>query len=222
MNKDKNLTMMAYNSIKQMMLDYDIIPGQRLVFVDLAKQLSVSRTPVNNALCILAREGFLDFVPNQGYSVHKLTRREAESLYETRELIELGTIGKAIRLLTPEKLERLRRKKEEYEKAVNDRVTRRLFILDTEFHVCIVSMMDNAYIADRYEEACQHLFLRHRVENLRMERIREIIQEHYELFEAIRTRDVELAKDLIKLHNRNAREKLFAILFGEEGIDERR
>jgi DNA-binding GntR family transcriptional regulator len=216
MSKDQNLTVMTYNRIKEMMFDYHIVPGQRLVFMDLAKQLGVSRTPVNNALSILGREGFLDFVPNQGFSVHRLTQREAESLYEIRELIELGTVAKAVRMLTPPKLAELKKSKEAYEKAVNERVTRQLFILDTEFHVGIISMIDNVYLPDRYREVCQHLFLRHRVENLRLDRIREIISEHNELFGAIQTRDVELAKDLIKTHNKHAREKLFAILFGEE------
>ena len=75
------------------MFNYDIVPGQRLVFADLAKELNVSRTPVNNALSILAKEGYLDFVPNQGYSVHKLTLEEAKGLYEIKlifELIELN------------------------------------------------------------------------------------------------------------------------------------
>jgi len=57
----KNLTLAAYDNIKDMMFNYDIVPGQRLVFVDLAKQLGVSRTPVNNALSILAKEGYLDY-----------------------------------------------------------------------------------------------------------------------------------------------------------------
>ena len=77
LKEQKNLTLAAYDSIKEMMLNYDIVPGQRLVFMDLAKQLGVSRTPVNNALSILAKEGYLDFVPHQGYSVHKLTLNEA-------------------------------------------------------------------------------------------------------------------------------------------------
>ena len=72
MKKSKNLTLKVYNRIMKLMLDYEIVPGQRLVFVDLANQLKVSRTPVNNALSILAQEGYLDFVPNQGYSVRQI------------------------------------------------------------------------------------------------------------------------------------------------------
>ena len=93
---EKNLTQLVYEKIKEMMLGYEIIPGQRLIFIDLARRLGVSRTPVNHALSILSNEGFLDFVPNQGYRVHQITEKEAESLYEIREIIELGSIGKAI------------------------------------------------------------------------------------------------------------------------------
>jgi len=39
---DENLTHIAYRKIKEMMLNYDIIPGQRLLFVHLAKRLGVS------------------------------------------------------------------------------------------------------------------------------------------------------------------------------------
>jgi DNA-binding GntR family transcriptional regulator len=77
LKKNKNLTLKVYHKIIDLMLDYELVPGQRLVFVDLARRLQVSRTPVNNALSILAQEGYLDFVPNQGYSVHKLSKKEA-------------------------------------------------------------------------------------------------------------------------------------------------
>ncbi len=80
----------AYRKIKEMMFDYEIVPGQRLVLIDLANRLEVSRTPINNALNLLAQEGFLDFIPNQGYRVHEITRQEAGHLYEVREILELG------------------------------------------------------------------------------------------------------------------------------------
>ena len=53
-DNDKNLTQMVYEQFKEMMLHYELIPGQRLIFADLANRLGVSRTPVNTALSILA------------------------------------------------------------------------------------------------------------------------------------------------------------------------
>ncbi|MCP4715090.1 MAG: GntR family transcriptional regulator [Deltaproteobacteria bacterium] len=221
MKEQKNLTLAAYDSIKQMMLNYDIIPGQRLVFVDLAKQLGVSRTPVNNALSILAKEGYLDFVPNQGYSVHKLTMKEAESLYEIREILETGTIEKALILMTPKMLRVLEKRKKDYERSITDRVRRQLFILDAEFHVAIIEMLGNKFLAERYRDICQRIFLRFRVEDLRIERMSEIIRQHKKLFQAVSAKDIKTAKMLIQDHNRDAKENLFAIIFQKERANEK-
>jgi DNA-binding GntR family transcriptional regulator len=217
----KNLALAVYDRIMEMMINYDIVPGQRLVFVDLAEQLGVSRTPVNHALSILAKEGYLDFIPNQGYTVHRLTEEEAESLYEIREILELGTISKAIRNITPEKIEHFRGKKEAYEQAITDRVHRGLFVLDTDFHAAVIEMMDNAILADRYRDLCKRIFLRFRVEALRVERIHQIVEEHNRLFEAICIKDVALAKELLQKHNRNARKNLFSFIFDDNQKDKK-
>lgn len=217
----KNLTQLVYEKIKEMMLGYEIIPGQRLIFVDLAKRLGVSRTPVNHALSILSNEGFLDFVPNQGYRVHQITEKEAESLYEIREIIELGSIGKAIEKLTPEKLEALEKQKYLYEKAVADQVSRERFILDQEFHACQVQLSENFYLGDYFREVYQRIFLRHRIEGLIAERTEAVVSEHNEIFEAIRCRDVERAKESIKGHIKEGKVYIFSVIFHKTEDDSR-
>jgi len=217
LNNEKNLTQMVYRKIKEMMQNYEIIPGQRLIFSDLAQRLGVSRTPVNNALSILANEGFLDFVPNQGYTVHQINEEEAESLYEIRGIIELGSIGKAIRRLTPERLESLERQKHLYEKAIADQVSRGRFVLDQEFHACYVQICGNLYLADYFREVYQRIFLRHRIEGLLTDRAQAVVSEHNEIFEAIRLRDIERAKESIKSHIESGRQYIFSVIFSKKG-----
>jgi DNA-binding GntR family transcriptional regulator len=214
--KYSNLTLKVYHRIIELMLNYEIVPGQRLVFIDLAKQLGVSRTPVNNALSILAQEGYLDFVPNQGYSVHKLTRKEAENLYEVREVLEVGFLGKAIRNMTDKKQRKFEKAKNEYEETISSRVDRRLFILDAEFHASIIDMAGNEVLSARYRDVCQKIFLRFRIEDLQLTRILEIKREHQELFEAICLKDVERAKELVRQHHKASQRKLFPIIFPAE------
>jgi len=213
LNNEKNMTQMVYRNIKDMMFKYDIVPGQRLVFSDLAKRLGVSRTPVNNALSILANEGFLDLIPHKGYSVHEITKEEAESLYEIREIIELACVSAVIRRLTTEKLETLEHKKRLYENAVVYQVSRGRFTLDQEFHACLVQMSDNLYLADYFREVYQRIFLRHRIEGLRAERAQNVVLEHDKIFEAISLRDVEGAKESIKFHIKAGKEYIFSIIF---------
>ena len=210
---DKNLTQFVYRQIKEMMLNYEIVPGQRLIFVDLANRLGVSRTPVNNALSILATEGFLDFVPNQGYTVHQITEQEAESLYEIREIIEVGSLGKAIRKLSAEKVRLLQQHKILYEKAVTEQVSRGRFILDQDFHACHVRMSENLYLADYFKEVYQRIYLRHRIEGLLANRAVAVVKEHNEIFQAIRTRDVEWAKEAIRSHIAAGKDYIFSVIF---------
>jgi DNA-binding GntR family transcriptional regulator len=214
--KYSNLTLKVYHRIIELMLHYEIVPGQRLVFIDLAKQLGVSRTPVNNALSILAQEGYLDFVPNQGYSVHKLTRREAENLYEVREVLEIGFLDKAISNMTEKKRRNFEKSKLDYEEAISNRVDRRLFILDAEFHAAIVDMAGNDVLSARYRDICQKIFLRFRTEDLQLTRIMEIKKEHHQLFEAICRKDVEQAKELVRQHHKASQKMLFPIIFPSE------
>jgi DNA-binding GntR family transcriptional regulator len=212
LNGERSLTQMAYRKIKDMMFSYEIIPGQRLVFVDLAKKIGVSRTPVNHALSILANEGFLDFIPHQGYAVHELTQEEAGALYQVREIIELGAIELAIRKMTPEKLETLRQKEQVIaEKLTADHVTRRNFILDQEFHLCYIDMAGNTYLTGCFREVYQRIFLRHRLEGLSIARNQQVVSEHNEILKAISQKDVRKAKELIKKHIRAAEKSIFSV-----------
>ena len=213
LNGDQNLTQMVYRKIKEMMLHYDIVPGQRLIFVDFAKRLGVSRTPVNNALGILANEGFLDFVPNQGYTVHQITRDEASALYEVREILELGGIDQAVQKLTPEKIENLKRRKSLYEKSVIDQVTRGRFTLDQEFHACYIQMAENPYLTDYFREIYQRIFLRHRIEGLPAGRAKEVVSEHKEIVKAIALKDGGAVKGLIKQHIKAGKDYIFSAIF---------
>lgn len=208
--QDKNLTQMAYAKIKEMMLNYDIVPGQRLIFVDLAKRLGVSRTPVNNALSILANEGFLDFVPNQGYTVHQITRDEATALYELREIIEVGAIEKAIQRINSRKLDLLKNKKGVYEKAVMENVSRGRFTFDQEFHATYIQMTDNPYLADYFREIYQRIFLRHRIEGLPTGRAKQVVLEHDQIYNAIRTENTKKAVQFVKDHIKAGKEYIFS------------
>jgi DNA-binding GntR family transcriptional regulator len=210
---EKNLNNAVYEKIKQMMLNYEIIPGQKLTFTDLAEKLNVSRTPVNNALTVLAKEGFLDFTPNQGYTVHQITKEEAESLYEIREIIEHAAIAKTIANMTAGKLKQLGQKEMLYKKAVTEKVSRGRFLLDQEYHAYIVEMSGNLYLADYFREVYQRIFLRHRIGPLRGDRAVQVPIEHHEIFESIKERDVERAKIAISNHIRIGKEYIYSFIF---------
>jgi DNA-binding GntR family transcriptional regulator len=210
---DRNLNDKVYQQIKRMMFNYELVPGQRLTFVELAEKLGVSRTPVNNALSILAREGFLDFEPNRGYTVHQITRKEADALYELREIIELGAIEKAIANTNPQKLQLLRRKETLFNEAIAPNGRRSRFLLDEDLHACIVGFSGNTYLTEYFREIYERIFLRHRISPLRGERAAQVPIEHRELVQAIEKRDVGRAKNAIRNHLRNGKAYVYSFIF---------
>ena len=118
--------------------------------------------------------------------------------------------------MSDHKLAVLEQRKNDYRNAISDRVHRKLFVLDAEFHAGIIEMIDNPILSERYRDICQKIFLRFRTEDLVIERIPQIAAQHDQLFEAVRNRDVDRAKELIRFHNENARQNLFAIIFRSE------
>ena len=144
------------------------------------------------------------------------TAKEAEALYEVREILEVGTVEKAFKKMTPAKLKEVEKRKREYRKAITNQVQRKMFVLDTAFHAGIIEMVENPTLTERYWDICQKIFLRFRVEDLKVERIRDITKEHQELFEAVKAKDADLTKELIRSHHSRSRENLFAIIFKNE------
>lgn len=74
--------------LREKVLDGEFEPGARLTEAVLSEQLGVSRTPVRNALGVLAAEGLVAHAPNSGFTVRNVTVRDVEDVYECRAVLE--------------------------------------------------------------------------------------------------------------------------------------
>lgn len=86
----------AVEAIRSQIIDGTFPEGQRLVERELCEQLDISRNTLREAYRQLEAEGFVEMRPHKGPTVSRITRREAQALYELREALE----GLAIRLFT--------------------------------------------------------------------------------------------------------------------------
>jgi DNA-binding GntR family transcriptional regulator len=82
----------AYRTLRSQAIQFDLKPGERLLEVDLARRMRMSRAPVREAMNRLVAEGLLDFVPNHGFSCRKLSATEITQLYQVRADLEAGGI----------------------------------------------------------------------------------------------------------------------------------
>jgi DNA-binding GntR family transcriptional regulator len=78
----------ALEEIRSAILTGTLATGQALPERDLAEALGISKTPVREALRVLAQQGLVDFIPYKGAQVHSPTEGELRTLAETRALLE--------------------------------------------------------------------------------------------------------------------------------------
>jgi DNA-binding GntR family transcriptional regulator len=81
---------LAYERIRALILDGEVLPGARLGQVELAEQLGISRTPVREALGRLTGEGLVEFLPNRGFRAAGLVLDQVVRRLEVRLLLEPG------------------------------------------------------------------------------------------------------------------------------------
>ena len=104
-----NIRTQVYNAIKENICDGRYEPGQRLNEVELARSLSVSRSPVREALRRLAADGLVVELPNRGVFVREFTPQDIQEIFDVRVLLESYCIQRSVQFMTTEHKQELMR-----------------------------------------------------------------------------------------------------------------
>lgn len=209
---EKSREFQVYYQLRDMIFQYDIVPGQKLQYQDLADKLGVSRTPVKNALNLLEREGLVRLTHNKGYYVAELSKEEAEGLFELREILETESARLAVRRFQVKEFNLLVSKNEEYQKAIEHDLSRGRFLIDRDFHSQLAVMSGNMALHKHLKQVLEITFLKHRIDRLSNARGYEVRHEHTRIVNAIRDRNEELAMESVRFHIRKHRENILSIL----------
>ena len=97
-----------YAVLKYRILTCSMRPGERIAEKGICEELSVSRTPLREALNRLALEGLVVITPYRGYAVAPVTVESFRELCQVRRIIEAGSAALAAQTATPEHIARLR------------------------------------------------------------------------------------------------------------------
>ncbi len=213
----------AFRSIKRLILNQEVVPGQRLIYDDLAKRLKMSRTPVINALNRLEQLGLVASESNRGYIVKPMGTAEAWETFGSREAIETWAIKQVIMQSNGSDLGPLEDKLVAYERYQPNYYDRKKIFLDAGFHLQIAQMTRNSVLKWHLKLDLQHIYLRSNLNNYSLDREKAATSEHRQLFQKIKDKDVLGAVDLMKHHIRRDKEYTIACLAEEkmtgDGID---
>ena len=217
-NKSKNYIVEAYLKIKQMIFDRQLVPGQKLIYQDLANKLAMSQTPIINALNRLEQEGFVASEVFRGFYVRPTDLNEVWDNFGVREAFEVHAIKHAIEAGTPEKLDKLKEAMERHSDYLPEHYTREKLQLDAQFHLQIADMANNRVMKYLLKRNFEHLILRTRLEKYNLEQMTAAAEEHRQLYACIKNKDILGGQALIQRHIQHSRDRVLHYLAQEEGL----
>jgi DNA-binding GntR family transcriptional regulator len=201
---DRPQRLSSYEAIKIAIIDGDLLPGQQLVEAVLASQLSISRTPVREALHRLEQDGLAVRGPN-GLTVRERTPGEILDVYDARCVLEALASEVAAERRTEHDLWNLDRLLDLGEKidAVSSKARADS---NREFHLAIWGASHNETLLDLLQRLDLHLLRYPETTLMYPGRWEESIKQHRELVSAIRARNGKRANALAAKHFRDARD----------------
>jgi len=181
-------------------------PGERIIELQLSRELSCGRAKVREALRQLEQEGFVTIIPNVGTVVSELSQKDIVQIYDLMGVLE----GLSLRIATPflarEVIARIEELVLGFEKSRNDP-----FLMSQhnfELHRFLTTLSGNERLIQFMENIRMHTY-RMRLQTFYSEdQIEASIVEHRQILQAIKEKKAEEAEAIIRKHYQNAKERL--------------
>ena len=195
-----NHTAIAYQGIKKMLFENEILPGQKISYRQLAERLQMSPTPIIQALKLIEISGLVRHEPNQGYSTEPISLKEIQEIYDTREIIEISLLPATINNLEEDGITKLRNSLE-FKPAVSpeSELYERLKT-DRNFHLTLASLSNHKTQVQILRYLFDLLYLKYSARLLFVASESFVGAEHETIFNAIVSQDLKGAQEALKSH----------------------
>jgi DNA-binding GntR family transcriptional regulator len=197
---DKSLADRAYETIRDAILTMSLKPGEALVEARLANALGISKTPIRQALHRLEQTGLVVGLANRGYFVSSLTQRDASEIMEIRAVLEGLAARRACERLSDTELSELESLLDQARRAYESGQAELCAELGHQFHQALLVKADNQRLSLMIGILSDQF---HRIRLLSSHipgRLPHSVEEHAQLLDALRSRDVELAETRMREH----------------------
>ena len=199
-DKRGSLTRRAYERIKDDIFRQRLLPRESLAEAELATSYGMSKTPVREALLLLARDGLVESSPFRGGRVRDFTVEDVREIYEMRAVLEPSALEQAIPNMNEEDRALLRSVLEDADSATEKGDLYELSRFNRAFHDALVAQCNNSRMTETLAQLQDQL----RVIALRSWRQRPTYlheaRQHKEILAAIRSGNASLATELLHKH----------------------
>ena len=154
----KSLSNLVYRDLKDKILKNQLLPGDKLIEIEIASKLGVSRTPVREALKKLEEDGLVTSFPRKSFIVSKISVKEAKNLYIVRKSLEPLAVELLAEKGFNEKTEYFQKVNEDLRVAIENKdeeLTQNLII---EWNMALVSCLNNEILVEVMNMINQRLY----------------------------------------------------------------
>ena len=194
--------------LRQRIFNRELAPGSWIDEMKIAEAYGISRTPLREALKVLAAEGLVTMKVRRGAYVTEVSERDLVDVYHLLSLLEADAAGVVAANATQAQLEALQGLHQELEDAANpgspDR--EKFFEVNERFHMLLLEIANNRWRDQMVADLRKVMKLNRHNSLLKSGRIEESLNEHRALVAAISARDVALAVLRMQEHFRNGLE----------------
>ncbi len=190
----------VFNTLRNAILTGELSPGERLMEIKLADKLGVSRTPIREAIRKLELEGLVVNTPRKGAEVANISAEDLRDVLEVRRSLEVLAISLACEKMTDETLALLYENIDAFKHSIDAEATSDIASVDVTFHDIIYKATGNNRLIQILNNISEQMY-RYRFEYIKnKESWNRLVEEHMNIYEAIKNRDKDLAVKSILLH----------------------
>ena len=193
----------VFNTLRQAILRGELKPGERLMEIQLANKLGVSRTPIREAIRKLELEGLVLMIPRKGAEVAEITEKSLKDVLEVRRALEELAVEIACEKMTAQQIEELKAAAKEFEVTLKSKDVTKYAEADVKFHDVIYMATDNQRLIQLLNNLREQMY-RFRVEYLKKDESHvKLLEEHDQIIENIEKRNKEEAAKIVCRHIEN-------------------
>jgi DNA-binding GntR family transcriptional regulator len=197
--KHLSLKEKAYEMIKQKILNGDFEPGSRIMEEMLAEEISMSRTPVREAINSLSAEGFINNIPRKGIFFTMVTKEELKDLIDIRIDLERMAVRKCIEKINKKGIQVLEENIESFRLALQSQDYKKCNELDSVFHREIANITGNKKLIKFLKEVEDFMLIARTIEKKSSPKEKNdlTLTDHCEVLDSIKKKDTEGAVSAI-------------------------
>lgn len=190
--------------LRQRIFERELEPGSWIDEAKLAQEVGISRTPLREALKVLAAEGLVTIKVRRGAYVTEVSERDLAEVYHLLALLESDAAAAVAESASDAQRKELQKLHRELEGAVKDR--ERFFALNEQFHMRVLEIAGNRWRNQMVADLRKVMKLNRHHSLLKSGRIQESLAEHAAIVQALVKRDPEAARRRMQEHFSNGLE----------------